>query len=261
VKLYYGVDPGHDGAIAIVDQNGKVVDLRPMPLITGKDRDEFDLPAICDALIGLHPDKTRFVTVERSQPLPKGMGGGIANFARGVARGFAWMLTALRIPYQLVSPQTWQREMHTGTMGEDTKQKSIVAAQRLFPGVSLIRTARSKKAHDGFADALLLAEFGRRRETQTNTPPLPSIAAPERFARRCPQHEFELSGDDQLWCPAGHGVRIWEVWDRHTNTVVETSRLNRDAPGHLGEGPERRHRVVRDEDIHHAHDGKQEETV
>ncbi len=55
--------------------------------------------------------------------------------------------------------------MLRGLPGKDTKTKSILAASRLFPRVDLRRTARSKVAHDGLTDALLIAEFGRRLRT------------------------------------------------------------------------------------------------
>jgi len=79
-----------------------------------------------------------------------------------VQSGFAWLLEALEIPYQLVSARTWQKSMLAGTSGADTKQRSILAAGRLFPGVNLKRSARARKADDGIADALLLAEYARR---------------------------------------------------------------------------------------------------
>jgi hypothetical protein len=52
--------------------------------------------------------------------------------------------------------------MLEGTQGDDTKQRSIIAAKRLFPEVSLRRTERSRKDDDGISDAILLAEYGRR---------------------------------------------------------------------------------------------------
>lgn len=53
--------------------------------------------------------------------------------------------------------------MLAGANGTDTGQRSIVVAQRLFPGQTLLRSPRAKKPSDGMADALLIAEWGRRR--------------------------------------------------------------------------------------------------
>ncbi len=89
----------------------------------------------------------------------------MANYHRGYSRGIIeGLLTALRIPYQLVAPQAWQRVMHQGTPQGDTKVRSILAAQRLFPDVSLLRSAGSRKLDDGLADELLLgSNDGRPR--------------------------------------------------------------------------------------------------
>lgn len=160
--IYIGVDPGKQGAVAVI--KGDDVDVLPMPIIPGnkRARDEYDLVTIRDGLQTWKKEGAVFLTVEKLQPLPPKFGGGIANFNRGCCVGWAWMLTALAIPYQLVSPRTWQKVMHAGTPGADTKQKSILAAHRLFPGVHLRRSEKSRKLDDGMADALLLAEYGRR---------------------------------------------------------------------------------------------------
>ena len=42
------------------------------------------------------------------------------------------------------------------------KNTSIEVCKRLFPGVNLKATDRCKKDHDGMAEALLIAEYGRR---------------------------------------------------------------------------------------------------
>jgi hypothetical protein len=160
--IYAGVDPGKLGALALLTADGAVLELFAMPVLkstTG--RSEYDLATIAEVLINWRAREV-FVTVEKQQPLPRAMGGALANYARGVASGWVWMLAALKIPHHVVSPVMWQRKLHEGAPGADTKQRSIIAAQRLFPGASLLRTARSKKPADGFAEALLIAEYGRR---------------------------------------------------------------------------------------------------
>lgn len=178
-----GIDPGKKGAIAAIIDDF-VLDIIPMPLITAatkkgkkRGRDEYDLVVIRERLLSWKNGNTIFVTVEKSQPMPPTIRGGVvASFHRGVARGWEWMLAALEIPYQLVAPATWQRAMYAGTPGNDTKQRSILAAQRLFPDIDLRSSPRARKPHDGFAEALLLAEFGRRtyaptvREFQRTSP-------------------------------------------------------------------------------------------
>jgi len=153
-----GVDPGKSGAIVRFGGDYSPF-VHMMPVITGAKRDEFDAPLIVKML-----DGCSHVFVEKLQPMPLKAGGSIANFNRGFCNGlFIGLLTALSIPFTMVRPQEWQKEMLAGIPGEDTKQRSVMAAQRLFPTVSLLPTPRCKKPSDGIADALLIAEWGRRR--------------------------------------------------------------------------------------------------
>jgi hypothetical protein len=61
------------------------------------------------------------------------------------------VLTALRVPYERVRPQAWQKAMGCLTKGD--KNVSKRRAQELFP---------SLKVTHATADALLIAEFNRR---------------------------------------------------------------------------------------------------
>lgn len=69
------------------------------------------------------------------------------------------VLSALGIPFELVRPQKWKKEF---SITRD-KNTSIAVCKRLFPGASLLRTERSKKEDDNLAEALLLAEYARRK--------------------------------------------------------------------------------------------------
>ncbi len=187
MAMVVGIDPGKLGAIACLDGPGRAV-VRKMPLLTSaRGRDEYDLVGIVRLLqTSARGPCTAFV--EQLDPLPPRvrrpdgsvleLGGSIGNYNRGAATWlFKGILTALGIPYQMVRPQAWMRVMHAGTSGRDTKQRSIVQAQRLFPDVSLLPTARSRKPSDGFADALLLAEYGRRQLGPGAESASPEIAA------------------------------------------------------------------------------------
>ena len=57
------------------------------------------------------------------------------------------------------SPQKWKKEFSVTS----DKNTSIEVAKRLFPNVNLKATARCKKDHDGMAEALLIAEYCRRK--------------------------------------------------------------------------------------------------
>ena len=161
MTIYVGVDPGFDGAIAVIFPDGVSYN-HPMPVMKGK-KTSYDLSSIRDMFTTLR-SKLK-VTVEIAGPIPPRIkAGSLAQYHRGVNEGWLWLFAALNIKHQAVKPRAWQRVMHAGVGGplDDTKRKSIIAAQRLFPEVSLLRTPRCSVPHDGIADALLLAEYARR---------------------------------------------------------------------------------------------------
>jgi hypothetical protein len=164
--IVIGVDPGKSGGIVELNSEKSVLLTLEMPVIQGRSgsRPEHNIAEIADLFDRMKSAPSGlFVFVEKSQPMPPHMPGGIAQFERGVARGWAWLLAGLRISHELVAPQTWQKVMLAGTPGTDTKQKALVAAQRLFPGVDLRASERCRKPHSGIVDALLIAEWGRRK--------------------------------------------------------------------------------------------------
>lgn len=166
-----GIDPGLDGAIAL-SVEGKAPWWVKMPTIDAKEsKREFDLPKLFRLLrdaSSVMPGCRVHAFLERLRPMPsqikgKQMGGFQTNYSRGRSLGIVEaFLVAVEVPYTLVLPQQWMKVMHAGVGGEDTKQKSILAAQRLFPSVSLMRTDRCRKPDDGIAEALLLSEYARR---------------------------------------------------------------------------------------------------
>lgn len=159
--VYFGIDPGKKGAVAVLDPGGDVLGLYPMPMIDttmGKGRPQYDVPRLFSRMIRQGTGK---VLIERLGPMPASMGGAAANYQRGYAMGMLQAIcTALKLPWDLVSPSVWQR-VFWKTKG-DTKQQSILTAERLFPQADLLPTERSKKPNDGMSDALLIAEYNRR---------------------------------------------------------------------------------------------------
>ena len=159
---FVGIDPGASGAIVTL-RGTEHKSTVPMPtMLNGQGRQVLDLSEI-NKLFGVFRSLRAFVTIEQLQPMPMEKGGTLANYARGRSLGvLEAFCVAYQMRYQLVRPQAWQKEMLAGVEGQDTKARSIIAARRLFPSVSLLRTERSKKPDDGIADALLIAEYARR---------------------------------------------------------------------------------------------------
>lgn len=141
-----GIDPGKNGAVARIDENGIAVEL--ITHVRTWLRECGEMPEKCHIIL------------EKAQSMPQQ--GIVSAFNYGV--GFGRILEAIEIyglPHTLVTPRDWTKEMHRGCTGKDAKAKSLQAAQRLFPGVDF-KVEGCRVPHDGIVDALLIAEFGRR---------------------------------------------------------------------------------------------------
>lgn len=75
---------------------------------------------------------------------------------------YGWLLgilDAIGIPYQPITPQKWKKEFGLNS----DKSASVEVCKRLYPGVNLLRTERSRKEDDGMAEACLLATYAKRK--------------------------------------------------------------------------------------------------
>ena len=159
MKVFIGIDPGKDGALAILGY-------RETPILIPFSETEYvnQLRRLDPYSQGLFVELNKtvrvvdpFCVVEHVNAMP---GQGVTScFSFGRNFGFILgLLTAFRIPYELVRPQKWKKEFSCTS----DKNTSIEVAQRLFPGIDLRRTPKCQKPHDGICEALLMAEYGRR---------------------------------------------------------------------------------------------------
>ncbi len=156
-----GIDNGLDGALFQIesDMNGnQVTTHNVMPVIDGGKKREYDVNAITNFISNLRPDHA---FLEKAQAMP---GQGVSSmFSIGLGYGIVrGVLSALKIPYTLVHPKTWQKEMFRDCPKDDTKAQSVIVAKRLFPQLDFLATPRCRVAHDGLTDAALIATYGKR---------------------------------------------------------------------------------------------------
>lgn len=145
--VWAGIDPGKLGGYAyIIDGEAKAFPWENNFFV----RDMKGLTSLRDGGI--------IVAVEKVHAVH---GNGIvSSFTFGKSAGYIeGVLTALEIPYQLVSPPVWKKEF--SLIGKD-KQASIDACHQLFPGLDLRRTERCRKESDGLAEACLLMVYAMR---------------------------------------------------------------------------------------------------
>ena len=145
MKTYIGIDPGKSGALALLTEDGQctVVPFHESAYITILSAASGPASVCCLEKVGAMPGQ-----------------GVVSMFNFGHNLGYIeGLLQAFDIPYQLVPPQTWKKEFCVTS----DKNTSIEVCRKLFPHVSLLPTARSRKPSDGMAEAMLLAEYARRR--------------------------------------------------------------------------------------------------
>lgn len=146
--IYIGIDPGEKGSLAVINNAQCTKDIYIYPF------DELVYTIVLREL----STKNCMCCLERVNAMPKQGVTSMFNFGKnfGFIQG---LLTAYSIPYELVTPQKWKKEFQiTGD-----KNSSIAVCKRLFPDVDLRRTERCRKDDDNSAEALLLAEFARRK--------------------------------------------------------------------------------------------------
>lgn len=147
---YLGIDPGLKGGFAVIA--GGIVWASPFPLAGG---------VLDPAKLAAWWTEGRIDTiaiVEQSQSMP---GQGVAaTFSYGAGYGMILgVLAALRIRTELVRPTVWKKLILAGTAKD--KEAAIAWCRRSFPDVNLIPEG-GRVCHDGMADALCLADYGRR---------------------------------------------------------------------------------------------------
>jgi hypothetical protein len=144
-----GIDPGKQGGIAYLSElTVKVID---MPMLTVKGKQIYAPNLIVEAL-----DKkdVELVVVEEQHAFPKL--GSKTSFSTGMGYGLLrGILAALRHKTEIVSSVAWKKAMFLTS----DKDNSRVKAMELFPALT-DDLARVKD--DGRAEAVLLAEYGRR---------------------------------------------------------------------------------------------------
>lgn len=145
----FGVDPGASGAIAFMR-----LGIIHTHKLDGTEQEAADFLKCWNDL----DEGDSFAFIERVHSMPKQ--GVASSFKFGQSYGFLrGILTGLKIPFEEVTPQKWQKELGCLTKGD--KNVSKQKAGQLFPD--------TKWTH-ATADAALICEYGRRVLAQRGAP-------------------------------------------------------------------------------------------
>ena len=153
--MIVGIDPGQTGGIAYIDIVSGAADAIPMPL-TGKEIDGHELAN------SLRGRSINTVILEKVHAMPKQ--GVSSTFKFGMGFGLViGVCEALGIPYRLVTPQAWKKVVLAGTAKD--KDAAVTFVRRAYPSINLT-PGRKRVPHDGIADAMCMAEYGRQLMAQ-----------------------------------------------------------------------------------------------
>lgn len=170
-KCYIAIDPGNKGYI-VTQKNGE------FNFYSIADNDLYQLSEIIE---NIRSSNTNLVCVMEMVHAIFGSRAK-ATFSFGEIYGkLQGLLIANKIPYVLIPPKAWQKEMwinsdmvvtykkvkikdkETTRKEVDTKNTSINAARRLFPHIDFRRTEHCKNLDDNKVDATLMCEYARRK--------------------------------------------------------------------------------------------------
>jgi hypothetical protein len=155
MKAFVGIDPGVTGALAILPEEGptQVFDMPILEKMKSKERSTIDVLGI-QKLFALPQGYDLTVILEQLHPQTKI--GAVANFSMGESAGTLKTFLALHYHRVIqVLPAKWKKGMGMSANKDLSRQK----AMELFP--ELADQLKLKK-HHGRAEALLLADYGRR---------------------------------------------------------------------------------------------------
>jgi CubicO group peptidase (beta-lactamase class C family) len=159
-----GIDPGLTGAVALISNDIQCVQDTPTVQAKkagGKYKTEYDEPRMASLLMtyGRAWRESTLVVIEAQQAMPahiSGRQGGASTFKTGYGYGL-WrgIIAAIGLRCVAVRPTVWTKKMLPAKGKENARRQ----ANELFPSLALSLVYK----HDhGRADALLLAEYGKR---------------------------------------------------------------------------------------------------
>jgi len=148
VDVYVGIDPGKSGSIAILNKDANIIDIKDWS-------DEYIIDNYIKYIEYMYNIKN--CILEKVHAYPKQGVNSVWSFGEnyGIWKG---LLAANKIPYKLVTPQTWQKGQLLPSDSKDKKKRSLVVCRRLYPN-DIKKYFKREKDH-GRSDAVLIAKYG-----------------------------------------------------------------------------------------------------
>jgi hypothetical protein len=152
-QVVLGCDPGFTGALAAID--GDDIEIHDAPILTVGTKRFMDLLAMKALLLKWRDRDVRFF-IEKVHSFPGSSARSMFSFGQGYGE---WRGEVVALGFSLteVEPARWKGALMDG-LGRE-KDAARYRAALLFPTVAHLF---ARKNDDGRAEALLIAEYGRR---------------------------------------------------------------------------------------------------
>lgn len=147
MRWYLGIDPGNQGGLALI-HGGVAIEYERMMGIEGLNKFLSNVVFASEGNVACVYEEHR-----GGGPQTNANAHRSAGYYHGV---FSALCHVHGIPLHMVTPQCWKRMIGANK----DKQRSITLAKQIFPNINLI-FPRCRNEHDGCAEALLIAEYGR----------------------------------------------------------------------------------------------------
>lgn len=152
-KFFMGVDPGATGAAAFINEAGAYICFCDYPGSAAELANQLTMH------IG-GPDARNlevFAVIEQVHAMPKQ---GVSSTGKFMKNAGIWegIIAALKIPYELITPQRWRKILDSSVPKKPTKEDLRAYAIKRWPAAA--DDLKRVKDHNR-AEALLLAEFAR----------------------------------------------------------------------------------------------------
>jgi crossover junction endodeoxyribonuclease RuvC len=156
--MILGIDIGVQGAIAILDQSGALVEIHDMPVLQDgpKGRRAICAPLLAAIIFKSHADHA-FVESVNARPGEGAVGAFTFGMSRGIIEG---VLAAAGVPVTFITPPAWKRAIGLTLASKDASRAEAI---RRWPDRAEL-FARVKD--DGRAEASLIAIAGLMREAR-----------------------------------------------------------------------------------------------
>lgn len=178
--MIIAADPGKKGGLCGLYNDGTIYKVVATP-VQGKDIDWHKITAFIKECVVNARGEAIIGVIEKVHAMPGNGACSMFSFG-GAYHGLRAVYAALDLRCELVTPQRWKKVVLAGSKKD--KAATINYCRSAWPKQSLMATPGSRTPHDGIADAICIAEFGRREYSPAApviTETQPGTSQPEFF--------------------------------------------------------------------------------